>query len=314
MKTIIPPHLNIGDRISLISPASSPDDLSRLQKAKDYFTTLGYDVIFGKNTGKYYGYLAGTDDERAFDVHKAFLDSKVKAIICLRGGYGSPRILDKLDYKLIRKHAKIFVGYSDITAMHSAFLRQAGIITFSGPMAAVDFHKEPNAYTEKIFWEMINGKLSFPWRIPIPPDWKITIERKGIAEGQLIGGNLALFVSLIGTPYFPKVKNRILFLEDIGESPYRVDRLLNQLKLSGVLNKISGLIIGQFTDCQELDSSKKTLTLDEIFKNYTQGLQIPIISNFPNGHIPEICTLPIGSNVLLNATKGYVELLNSPVV
>ncbi|MDP3684852.1 MAG: LD-carboxypeptidase [Ignavibacteria bacterium] len=313
MKLQKPESLRNGDTIGIISPASSPDDLSRINKGVNYFERLGYQVEVGKNVGKYEGYLAGTDEERIEDLHDMFSNKNIRAIICVRGGYGSPRLLDKIDYQLIKKNPKIFVGYSDITALQLAFFTKANLVTFAGPMVAVDFHSEINRYTEEIFWRTITSTKKIE-KVILPEGESLLPMKKGRAEGEIIGGNLSLILSLLGSPYIPKLKDKILFLEDIDEAPYKVDRMLNQLTIAGILKKISGVLLGEFTDCVEKDAEKKTLTLDEVFEKYLGELRIPVIKNFPHGHRKANHTIPFGIKTKVNADKGYVEFLESAVI
>ena len=313
MKLQKPESLRNGDTIGIISPASSPDDLSRINKGVNYFERLGYQVEVGKNVGKYEGYLAGTDEERIEDLHDMFSNKNIRAIICVRGGYGSPRLLGKIDYQLIKKNPKIFVGYSDITALQLAFFTKANLVTFAGPMVAVDFHSEINRYTEEIFWRTITSTKKIE-KIILPEGESLLPMKKGRAEGEIIGGNLSLILSLLGSPYIPKFKDKILFLEDIDEAPYKVDRMLNQLTIAGMLKKISGVLLGEFTDCVEKDAEKKTLTLDEVFEKYLGELRIPVIKNFPHGHRKANHTIPFGIKTKVNADKGYVEFLESAVI
>ncbi len=313
MKMQKPESLRNGDTIGIISPASSPDDLSRINKGVNYFERLGYQVEVGKNVGKYSGYLAGTDEERLEDLHDMFSDKEIKAIICVRGGYGSPRLLDKIDYQLIKKNPKIFVGYSDITALQLAFFKNANLVTFAGPMVAVDFHSEINRYTEEIFWRTITSTKKID-KVILPEGETLLPMKKGKAEGEIIGGNLSLILSLLGSPYFPKLKDKILFFEDVDEAPYKVDRMLNQLTITGIMKKISGVLLGEFTDCVEKDAEKKTLTLDEVFEKYLGELRIPVIKNFPHGHRKANYTIPFGIKTKINADKGYVEFLESAVI
>ncbi len=307
-----PKKLNKKDVIGIISPASSPDELARIETGVKYLERLGYRVKIGANVGKYHGYLAGTDQERVDDIHSMFKDKSVKAIFTLRGGYGAFRLLDKIDYRIIKNNPKIFVGYSEITSLQMAFFQKAGLITFAGPMVAVDFHDEVSPYTSEIFWDTItsNKKLS---KIKYPGDQKMPHLQKGSASGRLIGGNLAVFAALLGTEYFPNLTGKILMIEDIGELPYRVDRMLNQLKLSGTFKKVKGIILGRFVDCNEHDPEKKTLTLGEVISDYIGTLKIPSIYTFPHGHIKDFVTIPFGLKVNLNATKGTVEFAEGAV-
>lgn len=307
-----PKKLNKKDVIGIISPASSPDEFTRVQKGVKYLESLGYRVKVGANVGKNHGYLAGSDQERVDDIHSMFKDKNVKAIFTLRGGYGAFRLLDKIDYRLIKNNPKIFVGYSEITSLQMAFFEKAGLITFAGPMVAVDFYDEVSQYTNEYFWATItsNKKLG---KIKYPENQKMPHLHKGSTSGRLIGGNLAVFTALLGTPYFPNLTGKILMIEDIGELPYRVDRMLNQLRLSGVFKKVKGIILGRFVDCNEHDLTKKTLTIGEVIADYVGTLALPSIYTFPHGHIKDFVTIPFGLKVNLNATKGIVEFAESAV-
>ena len=312
MNSIKPDRLKNGDLIGIISPASAADDISRIEKGIRYIEGLGYRTILGKNLNKSLGYLAGTDDERIADIHQMFSDKNIKAIFCLRGGYGAFRLLDKIDYKLIRNNPKIFVGYSEITALQMAFLQKTNLVTFAGPMVVPDFSNEISRYTEENFWRVITsnkkvGELKYPEIERLPN------LNPGNSSGKLIGGNLAVLVSLSGSDFLPNFKNKILFLEEISEPPYKIDRMFNQLKLNSVFKYVRGVILGSFTDCCENDLSKKTLTLNEIMKDYFTDSNIPVVYNFPHGHIKDFMTLPIGIKLKLNASKGSVELTESCV-
>ena len=307
-----PKRLNKKDVIGIISPASSPDEFLRVERGVKYLEGLGYRVKVGANVGKNHGYLAGTDQERIDDLHSMFKDKNIKAVFTLRGGYGAFRLLDKIDYRLIKNNPKIFVGYSEITALQMSFYEKAGLMTFAGPMVAVDFYDNISSFTEEHFWSMItsnkkHGKLKFP------EDQKLPYLQKGIAAGRLIGGNLAVFAHLLGTPYFPNLTGKILMVEDIGELPYRVDRMLNQLRLAGVFKKVKGIILGRFVDCNEHDPNKKTLTLGEVISEYITPVKVPSIYTFPHGHIKDFVTVPFGLKVNLNATKGSVEFMEGAV-
>jgi len=308
-----PKKLLKGDTIGIVSPASSPDDLSRINKGAAYFENLGYSVEVGKNVGKYYGYLAGSDEERIEDLHAMFANKNVKAIICVRGGYGSPRLLDKIDYRLIKKNPKIFVGYSDITALQLAFLRKANLVTFGGPMVAVDFHGEINQYTEENFWRTVTS-VKKTGKVILPGNEQLQQITKGKAEGEITGGNLSLVLALLDTVFLPKMKNKILFLEDVDEAPYKIDRMLNQLSISGLLKKIAGLVLGEFTDCEEKDADKKTLPLQEVLQKHLGDLRCPVIKNFPHGHRKANFTIPFGIRTKINADKGYVEFEEAAVI
>lgn len=312
MSLIIPPRLKKGDTIALISPASSPDDLSRIEKSVSYFEKLGFNVEVGKNVGKYFGYLAGTDEQRASDLNEMFIRKDINAIICIRGGYGSPRILDKINYSVIEKNPKIFVGYSDITSLQMAILKKCKLVTFAGPMAAVDFWNEVSPYTEEIFWKIVSGRGK-PGKIKFPDSHLLVSTFKKKVEGKIIGGNLALFVSLLGTKYLPSLKDKILLLEEIGEKPYRVDRMLNQIRLSGAYNQIAAVVLGAFTDCEEEDKEKKSLSLEYIIEDYLGARNFPLIKNLPHGHIKNNMTIPFGAKISINPAKNYFEITEAVV-
>ena len=313
MKIVKPKKLLAGSHIGIISPASSPDDLSKINDSVLYFEKLGYKPILGKNVGKVKGYLAGDDNERIADLHSMFENKEVKAIFTVRGGYGSARILDKLDFELIKKNPKIFVGYSDIHALQLAIFKNCGLVTFSGPMAAVDFYGEVSRFTEENFWNIITSDKKIG-KLHNPNDEKFFLLNKGKADGKILGGNLTIICSLIGLNYLPDFKNSILFLEDINEPPYKIDRMLNQLRMIGILKKVKGILLGRFVNCYESDSMKNTLTLNEVIEDYFKNLKIPVIYNIKHGHIKDNLTIPWGITTSINSDKGIIELKESAVI
>lgn len=307
MQTLIPSPLQTGDTIGFLAPASRPADMGRVQLAKERFESMGYQIKLAKNLGKERGYLAGTDEERLADLHELFADTEVKAILCVRGGYGSGRMLDRLDYELLRNNPKIFCGYSDITSLHNAIYTKTGLVTYAGPMPAVDWYNTPDSYSMRVFFDVLQNTTA-PYTYPIPANHRIVCRKPGTASGRLFGGNLALFVSLLGTPYLPALDGAILYLEDVGEEPYRIDRMLNQLRLAGVFERISGLVLGQFTDCEVDYTAKKSITLQEVFDDYLEPLTIPVLTNFPHGHVAQNATLPHGVMVDLDTNELTVSL------
>lgn len=312
MKAIKPKKLQKGDLIGIISPASSVDDPSRLENGVKYIERMGYSVIVGKNVGKFNGYLAGSDRERLDDLHSMFSDKKVKAVFCLRGGYGAARLLDKIDYKLIRNHPKIFTGYSDISALQLAMFYKTGLITFAGPMTGVDFYEDVSSFTEEMFWTLLTSSKKFG-RIKNPDDEHILSLNTSSANGRIVGGNLSVIAGLIGTPYFPELKDKILLIEETGEMPYRIDRMFNQMRLSGMFKGIRGVVIGSFRECNELDPNKKTLTLGEVITDYLSPLKIPVVYNFRHGHLKDNITVPVGANIRINASRKIVEIAEAVV-
>lgn len=313
MKTIKPKKLVNGDVIGIISPASSPANLEKIEQGVNYLEKLGYRVEIGENVGKEHGYLAGTDEERLSDFHSMFKNKDVKAIFSVRGGYGSGRLLDKIDYNLVKKNPKIFVGYSDITAMQMAIFKKTGLVTFAGPMLATDFSGKVNEYAEENFWNVLTHSKKIG-KLHNPRDEKFYVLNAGRGEGQILGGNLAVLNSLLGTEYMPSFKDSILLIEDIGEVPYRVDRLLNQLKLAKVLNQVNGVILGRFVDCYEKDKSIETIKLNEVIEHYLTEIKVPVLYSFSHGHIEENLTIPFGINCKINASKCFIELTESAVI
>ena len=311
MEIRIPPRLRQGDCIGIVSPASPIDDASRIEQGVRYLESRGYRTFIGKNCRERNGYLAGTDEQRAEDFNAMFADRSVKAILCVRGGYGSPRLLQLLDYRLIRKNPKIFVGYSDITALHCALLKRAGLVTFHGPMLGVDFAGTVDPFAEEQFWKI----LTFPVRRStlVPSGGSAVSLNGGTRTGRLIGGNLSLLVSLLGTPYVPNLRGAILFLEEIGEEPYRVDRMVTQLRNAGVVRNSAGVILGQFTDCRPKDPSKPSQSVGDIMRDLARGVKAPFVTGLPFGHERKMLTIPVGVRARLNGTTGALDLLEPAV-
>ena len=313
MEIIKPEKLKREDVIGIISPSSPISDKAKLEAGVSYFKKMGYRVKVGNNAMKEWGYLAGTDEERVEDIHNMFLDHEVKLIICLRGGYGASRLLDKIDYSIIKNNPKIFCGYSDITVLQNAFFNKTGLVTFAGPMAGVDFYKDIREFTERNFWDAVTSSELI--KINYPCGERLGSYQGGIAEGRLIGGNLSLFSTLIGTEYLPEPEGKILFLEEVDEVPYRIDRMLNQLRLSGFLGKIKGVILGSFTDCMESNPQRKSLKLEEVMEDYfIKNIHAPVLYNLKLGHINDNLTIPLGVNVRINGTNCNIDLLESHLV
>lgn len=307
-----PEKLKKNDLIGIITPASLPKDMGRIERSAGYFEKQGYRVLIGKNVGKSYGYLAGTDEQRLEDLHSMFENKEVKAIFCARGGYGTPRLLRGIDYRLIGRNPKIFVGYSDITALQMAFLKKAKLITFAAPMPAVDFHSRVSPYAKKHFFARLSS-VKAAGQVQMPGKRKMKALAKGKAAGEIIGGNLALIAALAGSPYLPNPKDKILMFEEVGEAPYRIDRMLNQLAITGVLDACAGIIIGECTGCKD-DPDAKTLSLAQIYKHYLGSLGKPVITGFPHGHVSNNYTVPFGTKVELNADKAEVKFLEGAVI
>ena len=319
---IRPRHLAPGDTLGIVAPASAPPDPAAIDRGVGALEKLGYRVKLAPNVHQRLGFLAGTDQERADDLMGMFTDPEVRGILCVRGGYGTPRLLPLLDYKAIRKNPKIFVGYSDITALHCAFLTKARLISFHGPMLNSDFARpDMPDFTGQSFVRILslaaNSKTKLPLDISHGYQQKTArILRRGIARGQLIGGNLSLLCSVVGTPWEPSFKGRILFLEDVGEQPYRFDRMLTQLLNAGLLQQVAGIALGLNADCE--DPKAKTTkeyrqTLEEVLKERLLPLKVPLVTGLPFGHVPHNATLPVGASAVLDANRGVLLMAESAV-
>ncbi len=305
-----PTGLRPGDTIGIVAPGS-PMSPERLEKGSEYLESRGYRVVLGKHVRDQRGYLAGDDVDRVFDLEQMFRDPDISAIFCARGGYGTQRLLDLIDYEIVAVNPKIFVGYSDITALQLAFWGKAGLVSYSGPMPAVEMGLGIDPFTEKIFWQMLEGSgLTGP--LPLPEGHELQVLKPGKARGPLVGGCLSLVATLLGTPYAPDFTGAVLFLEDIGEEPYRLDRYLAQLRLAGVFDRVDGVVLGQFLDAEPKGDSP-SLTVEEVLRDYFDRLHVPVVANFPYGHGAVKVTMPVGVQVELDTEAGELHLLEPTV-
>ncbi|MCI0697794.1 LD-carboxypeptidase [candidate division KSB1 bacterium] len=311
-KLLKPPRLRSGDLIGVVAPAS-PMKHDRLDNGIRYLENLGYRVKLGKHVYHETGYLAGCDAARADDINKMFRDPKVKAIFCVRGGYGTPRLLPLLDYRAIKANPKIFVGYSDITAIQLAMLRHAGLITFSGPMVAAEMAKGLNPFTEENFWRILTHSEPLG-DLARPGENRYQAIARGRASGPLLGGCLSLVASLIGSPHFPDVKSSIFFVEEIGEAPYRIDRFLAQLREAGIFKRIGGFVLGQMTDCVPTDG-EPSQTIDDLMRDFIRPLKVPALAGLDYGHVDVKYTLPFGvrAELRVGRDKQFLRIVESAV-
>jgi muramoyltetrapeptide carboxypeptidase len=312
--TIIKPkHLRKGDLIGLVAPASTPIPEEKIEKGIAYLEQLGYLVKLGKHIRDIHGYLAGTDEERAADFNDMVRDKRVKAIFSIRGGYGTPRLLQMIDYRSLKQNPKIIVGYSDITALQLAIFRKVGLVTFSGPMTGVEMWNGMDPYTEEHFWRVLTSTKKVGV-MENPPDEPIKILRHGEGRGWLLGGTLSLLVCLLATPFQPTLPGSILMIEDIEEAPHRIDRMLAQLLNAGVLRRLAALIFGKFIDCVPTNLSDPYLTFEQVREEYTEKIKCPVIADFQYGHIPRKLTIPLGLQAKLDTHRNRIEVLESAVV
>ena len=307
-KRSIPIALRKGDTIALTAPAGAVFNEEHIEKIENKLTKLGFKTIKGETLYQKEGYLAGTDEFRTNELHQFFKDKNIKAIIAMRGGWGCGRILDKLDYKLIKRNPKILMGYSDITSLLIAITNKTGLVTFHGP---VGYSTWEEFSTGQVIKTLVNGEK---FKLTNPPDNLEDLETLtgGKARGKLIGGNLTVVTSMIGTKHEPNWKNKILFLEEIGEEPYRIDRMLWQLKQAGVFNRINGLILGAFTKC-EAEHLDESFSLTDILDQYFNDTTFPVYKGAAIGHITQKFTLPIGLKAEIDADDFSIDLLESGV-
>ncbi len=306
-----PPPLREGDTIAIIAPASAPRDLPRFERGVEQLRSRGYRVEVGRSEYVRRGYLCGPDPDRMNELNGFLQRPDIKMILAARGGYGTLRLLPDLDYAALSAHPKLIVGYSDITALHFAVYERTRIPGISGPMAAVEWH-DPDPPSERLFWDLIRGGT--PDSLLGPRGERMTALRPGTSQGVLLGGNLSVIVRLIGTPFMPPLEHVILFIEDVGEQPYRIDAMFAQLKLSGLLDKLGGLVIGSFTD-SEPDEDSPSLTVDEVLNDYLCDVPYPVAKDLLYGHFPVKNTLPVGVQARLEVTSERVSLaILEPVV
>lgn len=314
---IIPEGLQQGDTIGIVSPAGAIFESEPYEIAKESFEALGLQVKFGEFTKSRYGHLAGTDEQRAAELMQMFLNPEIKAIIALRGGSGAARILDKLDYEKIRKNPKIFMGYSDITALHLAIHKETGLVTFHGPVAVSTWNSFSTKYFKNLFFEKEAVEYSNPADKGdelTQTSNRIRTINPGKATGALLGGNLSVLTGIMGTPYFPEDwKGKILYIEEIGEKIYAVDRMMTQLQLGGVLEQISGFVFGKCNDCEPGGSGYGSLTLEEVVDHYIKPLNIPAFTGAMIGHIADNATIPNGIQAEMDAENGTIHLLRPAV-
>ncbi|WP_326906617.1 S66 peptidase family protein [Sedimentibacter sp. MB31-C6] len=300
---IFPNKLKKGDTIAIIAP-SSPVTNKEADLCKNFVEDMGYKVKMGKCTYEsIHGYSAGTGYRRAEDINEMFADKEVKAIWCIRGGDTSSHIMDKLDFEMIKNNPKIFVGYSDVTNLNVNFNQNCGFITFHGPMVKSNMLNAYDGFTKKSFEKVLNMQDEYILENPIGEDFKVMID--GTAEGTIIGGNLSLLVSMIGTPYEVDTKGKILFIEDVDENVRRLDRMMYQLKYSNKLEDATGIIFGDFTDC--INEKDEDYTVIEMLKDVLEDYKKPVMYNVKSGHCFPMLTIPLGSNCFMDTKLKLIK-------
>ena len=309
--------LKPGDCIGVLAPATCAN-LEDFADSIKLLESHGYRVKLAPSATSQYEIFAGTDRKRAEDINNFFADDEIKAIVCVKGGYGSARILGRLNYKMIAKHPKIFIGFSDVTALHAVLNAKCNLPTFHGPML-VSFVTErfDSEYTRENFFAGLTRTAPIG-EIPMPEDRKLETFSPGKAEGKIVGGNLSLIASLIGTPYEINGKGALLLIEEVGERPYRIDRMMNQLWQSGLLKRVNGILLGDFVNCDNPEDpyGLEDFTLEQVLRRYALLSHKPVIKNVPAGHGKYNFFLPLGVHAIMNANKdGSASLvIDSPAL
>jgi len=302
------PALKAGDTVAITSPAGAIWDDKQVETFTNILKSFGFNVILGQTLKEKFGYFAGTDELRAAEINNLFANKNVKGIFCMKGGWGCARILDKIDYALIKKNPKVLIGFSDITALLLAITNKTGLVTFHGPVGNSGW----NDFTKVVFTNVIMApkENTYPPN-PFSEETPVTIN-SGKVSGELAGGNLTVLTCLIGSGYLPDWKNKILFLEEAKEEPYSIDRMLTQLKLSGVLNDIVGFIFGKCAKCLA-EEPEKAFTFNEVILQHIKPLGIPAFYGAMIGHIENKLTVPLGISATMDADKGTLRLDESAV-
>lgn len=316
---IYPPRLRRGDKVAIVAPAGAAPAEDTLGKAAERVRDLGLEPVIGPSAAKAWGYLAGTDEERAADLNWALRSPDIRGVFTLRGGYGVTRILPEIESGALRADPKVVTGFSDITALINFLTARSGIITFHGPTASSSLTGFQRDWFAKAcldggsISEFANPSVE-NGRLPSPA---LRSVQSGKARGRLAGGNLALVAALLGTPFAIDFKDKLLFLEDVNEPPYRIDRMLCQLWLAGALDQISGLIIGDLREprptaeppVEPPQEPAKAFTMDEVLDNLRKWTKVPIFCGFPAGHLAQQVTIPIGAMGEIDADRQTLRLV-----
>lgn len=316
---IRPKALRPGDTVGVITPSTPVTDPDRLALVTRTLNFFGLRAKVGKNVGRHSVDFAASVDERLDDLHSMFRDKEVSAVFALRGGYGCGHLLDRVDYDLIRRNPKIFLGFSDITALHLAIHKRARLVTFHGPVITSSFTDYTQQYFRKALFETQPiGKLTNPHEDnELRPKHTLRTIRRGTATGPLIGGNLSLITATMGTPFEIETRGAIFFIEDVGEEAYRIDRMLTQLRLAGKFDGVAGVIFGECDGCGPGDykpSFASPYTLGEVVDNILGPLKVPVLSGLTIGHTADQLTLPLGVTAKLDADNGTLEIMEAAVV
>jgi muramoyltetrapeptide carboxypeptidase len=306
-KKIIPHALKRGDSIALTAPAGAIFNSKHTSKMTELLKGFGFKVVLGETLGTQEGYLAGSDQLRAEELIGFFKDPSINAIFTMRGGWGCGRILDLLDYEVIQNHPKIIMGFSDITSLLIAITKKTGLVTFHGP---VGYSSWNNYSKEQVYATLIAGK-KVAFVNPKEEQGNLKTIVAGKAQGEILAGNLTVLCSLIGTPFEPNWEDKIICLEEIGEEPYRVDRMFWQMTSAGIFKKASAIVLGSFKKC-EPEFPEESFSLEEVIHQYLSNLKIPVFKGGSFGHTANKYNLPIGARATLDSTTFQFQLLENP--
>lgn len=311
-----PPRLARGSRIALVAPAGPLLERDDITRAETLCRALDYEPLLGAHAPGHYGYFSGTDDERLADLNDAFRDPSIDAVWCIRGGYGVTRILDGVDFEALARRPRAVIGYSDITALLAGVTRRAGVVAFHAPTARAEMPPFSRRHFSMVLASPAPAGALEPLPLPpgvlVPQANRIVTIRGGVAEGPLAGGNLTLLQCLIGSSCFPDLDGALLFLEDVNEDLYRIDRMLAHLRMVGALARLRGVLVGQFTGLKR-QMSDGAMGVDDVLAHYLRPLGVPVACGLPIGHIGAQWTMPVGVRARFDADAGSVELLEAAV-
>jgi muramoyltetrapeptide carboxypeptidase len=308
MNSVKPDRLRHGDTVCIVSPGSPSLAPVHLDRGRASLEHLGYRVIASPHLNDRYLLFAGTEKARADDINNAFRDDSIRAIVCAQGGCGASQVLPYLDFSLMGKHPKIFIGYSDITALQTAMLNKTGLVTFYGPMAATEFGKRITGYTANSLLTLLT-QTGGTFELKNPPGKEVLTLYPGTVRGQLAGGCLSIVAAGLGTDFEIDTKDKILFFEDVDEKPHRIDRYLTHLAMAGKLREAGGIVFGTFHRCEYYAGDsyfKFNVTVLDMIKERILPLKVPAIFGLQFGHVRNKLTLPVGGQAVLDATNGRV--------
>ena len=313
----IPKRLEPGNTLGLVSPSSAPADPKAIDRSAAHLESLGFKVKLAPRARDRWGFLAGRDRDRAADVMRMFADPKIDGILCIRGGYGAARILPLLDFSVIRRNPKVLLGFSDITNLHCALLVRANLLSFQGPMTAHQLIRpDYPKFSREHLWSMLMNPEPAGSICRGYPLKTVSVLRRGQATGQLIGGNLTVLTHLIGTPWMPSLRGKILLLEDVDEVPYRIDRMLTHLLNAGLLQQVAGVAFGVCQNCEEPKVKGRReyrQSLDDVLRDRLSSLRVPVVTGLPFGHASFNATLPIGARAELDGNKRDLIITQAAV-